>query len=83
MDDDAYVAQRNGAGNLPGGILMLNDHATFAANRTVQTKWKSTQLKDYTGHVAGTRITDANGKVELSAPKRGYAVWSPVGHELR
>lgn len=82
-DDDAYVAQRNGWGRLPGGVLMLNDHATFTANRRVTTKWRNTRLKDYTGHITGVRRTDANGSVGLSAPRRGYCIWAPVGYTPR
>jgi alpha-amylase len=82
-DDDAFIAQRNGMGRLPGGILILNDHATFQANRTVRTKWRSATLKDYSGHIAGIRRTDSNGSVELSAPKRGYALWAPAGYRLQ
>ena len=81
-DDDVYVAQRNGAGQLPGGILMLNDNATLTANNTVQTKWKRTPLQDYTHHIPEIRTSDADGKVEIAAPKRGYSVWAPVGYEL-
>lgn len=82
-DDDVYIAQRNGLNNLPGGVLMLNDNAALTVNRTIQTKWKDTALKDYTGHIAGERTTDANGNVGLSALKRSYSVWAPVGSKLR
>ncbi|MBI3268292.1 MAG: DUF1939 domain-containing protein [Planctomycetes bacterium] len=75
-DPDLFIAQRNGYGALPGCVLVLNDHPTAWRGAWVTTKWPGADLKDYTGQ-AQTKHVAADGRVELWAPPRGYAVYAP------
>jgi alpha-amylase len=79
-DGDAYIAQRNGYGSLPGAVLFLNDGSSWRGV-WVQTKWANTTLKDYTGQ-AMDEVTDANGWVEIWAPPKGYTVFAPGGYDI-
>lgn len=73
VDQDELIDQRNGE---PGLVVYFNN-SSGDKYRWVQTKWKNTLIKDYTGHMSYTKITDADGWVELGAPGDDYAVWAP------
>lgn len=80
-DDDLYIMQRNGSGNLPGLIFVLNNLGNRWNGTTVQTKWKSAELNaiayysDIDIGVPEKKQTDETGSTDLWAPPRGYAVY--------
>jgi alpha-amylase len=77
-DDDLFIAQRNGTDKLPGLVLVLNDNASQwkGAWVTVKSDWAGKTLKDYTGQAMSKTVAQ-DGRVELWAPPRGYAIYSP------
>ena len=82
-DDDLYVMQRDGGGANGGLVLVLNNRGTWQG-AMVQTRWSGTRLhpvawrgRDDAG-VPGEKWTDADGRCELWAPPRGYAVYVPA-----
>ncbi|MBI3272672.1 MAG: DUF1939 domain-containing protein [Planctomycetes bacterium] len=75
-DGDLFIAQRNGAGKLPGCVLVLNDNPSAWKGAWVTTKWPGKDLKDLTGQAQTKHVAD-DGRVELWAPPRGYAVYGP------
>jgi len=72
VDNDELIDQRNGT---PGLVVYFNN-SSGDKYRWVQTKWKNTLIKDYTGSMTYTKMTDANGWVEIGAKGNNYSVWS-------
>jgi len=75
VDNDTYIAQRNGG----TGLVVFINGSNNGHDRTVYTRWQNTELKDVTGNVSGTRWTDADGKVALYAGANNYSIWVPTG----
>ncbi|HEX8071863.1 MAG TPA: alpha-amylase family glycosyl hydrolase [Pyrinomonadaceae bacterium] len=84
---NVYVARRRGnaALNKPGAILVLNNHDTATKCLYVDnapagsgyTNWANSVLRDLTGHEPNTQVF-ADGRVQVCAPPRGYAVYVPT-----
>ena len=74
-DEDLLVIQRNGHEDRPGLILVLND-GQQARSAWVTCKWPDAVLLDRVGGQPQQR-THADGRVQLGAPARGYAVYAP------
>lgn len=73
---DLFIAKRNGNGNIPGGILLLNDNPNTSLSAEISTGWNNTVLKDFTGN-SPNLTTNADGRVVVSVKPRGYAVYVP------
>jgi len=73
VDQDELIDQRNGT---PGLVVYFNN-SSGDKYRVVQTKWKNTVIKDYTGRMTYTKTTDANGFVEVGSKGNDYSVWAP------
>jgi len=73
---DLYVARRNGGSGSPQVFLVLNDHPTEWRGVYVNTDHPNQVFRDYTG-VAIDKQSYADGRVELWAPPRGYAIYVP------
>ena len=73
VDTETYIAQRNSGRGL---VVFLNNTLGYKKRR-VQTRWRNTTLKDYTGQIGGTVRTDSQGWVTIEAAGNGYSVWSP------
>ncbi|MCC9166869.1 alpha-amylase [Pontibacter harenae] len=67
-----YFFRRNGT---PGLVCFLNS-GTTTKERTVQTQWANTVLKDYTGEYPDV-TTDASGNATISCKAKSYVVYSP------
>lgn len=81
-DANLYIAQRNGYANQRGLVIVLNNHASEWRGSWVSTRWSSTPLscvgwwgKDKSKPKAKT--TQADGRIDLWASPRGYAVYVP------
>ncbi len=75
VDNDTYIAQRNG----DTGLVVFINGSNSGHDRTVHTKWNNAELEDITGNVSGTKWTDGNGQVTLYAGANDYSVWLPIG----
>lgn len=73
VDNDEYIARRNGS---PGLIVYINNSNSWQ-ERWVQTNWNNTQIKDFTGHSGWYPYTQGNGWVKIQCPPKSYSVWSP------
>jgi alpha-amylase len=74
-DEDLLIVQRNGHEDRPGLILVLND-GQAPRQAWVTSKWREVTLEDRVGGQPPRRA-HADGRVELGAPARGYAVYAP------
>ncbi len=76
-DQNLLVLQRDGWDGQPGGVLVLNNHGqdTRSAWVSVKPEWSGQDLVDHTGN-QGNRPVQGDGRVELSAGPRGYAIYS-------
>ncbi|MEZ0227549.1 MAG: alpha-amylase domain-containing protein, partial [Planctomycetota bacterium] len=76
-DNNVVVLQRNGWDGRPGAVLVLNNHGQDGRSAWVSVKpeWAGKDLIDYTGNQAGKKV-ELDGRVELSAGPRGYAIYS-------
>lgn len=72
-DNDERIDQRNG---WPGLAVYFNNSGGNKY-RWVKTKWKNTELKDYTGNLDYSTWTNSDGWVELGAKGNNYSVWAP------
>jgi alpha-amylase len=79
---DVYVARRQGNGTKTGAILVLNNHASQTKGLWVDnaasgyTNWaNATLVNALTG--SGTTQVYSDGRVYVSAPPRGFAVYVP------
>ena len=75
QDEDLLIVQRNGHGDRPGLILVLND-GNQPRDAWVTCKWADTVLVDHAGGQADVRA-HADRRVRLAVPARGYAVYAP------
>lgn len=80
---DVYVARRQGNGTKSGGILVLNDHESSTKDLWVDHR-PSTAYADWTGQTlvnvlnpTEQTVVQSDGRVNVWAPSRGYAVWVP------
>jgi alpha-amylase len=83
---NVYVARRRGnPPGKPGALLVLNNHETDtkclyvdnAPAGTGYTNWAGKTLRDLTGSQPNTQVF-ADGRVQVCAPPRGYAVYVPT-----
>jgi|GEM_PF-2035682 len=73
---DIYVARRNGGNGRPAVYIVLNDNPTEWRGVWVDSDYPNQIFRDYTG--SGMDKTAASdGRVDLWAPPRGYAVYVP------
>ncbi|TAF70278.1 MAG: alpha-amylase [Flavobacterium sp.] len=75
IDNDEYIASRNGNGTNPGLIVYINNSTTWQ-EKWIDTQWTSTRIKDYTGASTWTPTTAADRRVKIQAPPKSYTVWS-------
>lgn len=73
---DLYVARRDGGSGRPQVYLVLNDNPTQWKGVWVNSNYPNQTFRDYTG-VAIDKIAAGDGRVELWAPPRGYAIYVP------
>ncbi|MDN4164537.1 alpha-amylase [Cytophagales bacterium LB-30] len=76
VDNDEYIAQRNGT---PGLVVYINNSNNWQ-ERWVQTKWANTQIKDYTGGSNWYPWTQGDRWVKIQCPPNSYTVWSANGY---
>ena len=82
-DRHLFIAQRAGEGSRPGLVLVLNNDPQQWESAWISAKssWSGRNLRDYAGK-APNRHVAGDGRVELSAPPRGYAVYSLDGADI-
>ncbi len=71
-----YIGRRDGGNNKPQVFLILNNHPTEWRGVWVNSNHPSQTFRDYTGK-AMDKISQADGRVELWAPPRSYAIYVP------
>lgn len=79
IDNDEYIASRNGYGSAPGLLVYLNDSDSWK-EEWVNTPWANTQIKEYTGASSWVPTTAGDTRVKIQAPPHSYTVWSKVGY---
>jgi alpha-amylase len=72
---DIYVAKRNGGNGRPGVYLVINDHPTEWRGVWVNSD-SNKVYRDFIGR-AIDKTSSNDGRVELWAPPRGYAIYVP------
>ena len=75
VDNDEYVARRNGSGGNNGLVVYLNTSGSWK-ERWVPTNWGSRRIKDYTGNSGWEPVTQGNGWVKIQCPPNSYTIWS-------
>ncbi len=73
---DIYVARRNGGNEKPAVYLVLNDNPTQWRGVWVNSEYPNQVFRDYTGRAIDKQAA-SDGRVELWAPPRGYAIYVP------
>ncbi len=73
---DIYVARRNGGDGRPQSFLVINDNPYEWRGVWVNSSHPNAVFRDYTG-VAIDKQAAGDGRVELWAPPRGYAIYVP------
>jgi len=73
---DLYVARREGGNGRPQAFLILNDNPYEWRGVWVNTNYPNAIFRDYTG-VAIDKQSAGDGRVDLWAPPRGYALYIP------
>lgn len=73
---DIYVARRNGGNGKPQSFIVINDNPYEWRGVWVNSDHPNQVFRDYTG-VAIDKQAAADGRVELWAPPRGFAVYVP------
>lgn len=73
---DIYVSRRNGGNGKPQAFLVMNDHSTDWRGVWVSSNHPNQVFRDYTGR-AIDKTAESDGRVELWAPPRSYAVYVP------
>ncbi len=76
VDNDEYIARRNGYSGNPGLVVYINNSNSWK-ERWVPTNWNSTQIKDFTGNSSWYPTTQGGGWVKIQCPPKSYSVWSP------
>lgn len=76
VDNDEYIARRNGS---PGLIVYINDSDNWQ-QKWITSNWSGTQIKDYTGQSGWVPTTATDKRVEIQAPPHSYTVWSVIGY---
>ncbi|GAB4286822.1 MAG: hypothetical protein Kow0098_02500 [Ignavibacteriaceae bacterium] len=76
LSEDLFVARRNGGSGKPQAFLLINDHPTEWRGVWVDSDYPNQWFRDYTG-VAIDKQAASDGRVELFAPPRGYAIYVP------
>jgi alpha-amylase len=82
-DHDLYIMQREGFGQAPGLVLVLNNRGDSWSGTTVTTKWRTRRLQPvaWWGQTdqskPSDKWSDMNGSVDVWAAPRGYAVYVP------
>ncbi|TAK64395.1 MAG: DUF1939 domain-containing protein, partial [Bacteroidetes bacterium] len=76
ISHDLYVARRNGGSGKPAVYLVLNDNPTQWLGVWVDSDYPNTVFRDYIGR-AIDKTSAGDGRVELWAPPRGYAIYVP------
>ncbi|MEO9869455.1 alpha-amylase [Ekhidna sp.] len=76
VDNDEYIARRNGYNGNPGLIVYINNSNSWK-ERWVPTNWNNTQIKDFTGNSGWFPTTQGNGWVKIQSPPNSYSIWSP------
>jgi alpha-amylase len=77
---DVYVARRQGNGTRNGAIVVINNHNTDAKGLWVDSSpagfenWANLTLVN-AFNATETTVVQADGRVSVSAPARGYAIW--------
>jgi len=76
-----YVARRQGNGIMDGAIIMLNNHDTDTLSVTLSvncdgfTDWSGQTLVNLLNSKQTATIS-SDGRATLSAPNRGYSIWT-------
>jgi len=71
-----YVARRDGGNGHPAAYLVLNAHPTEWRGVWVNTNYPNQTFRDFTGQAIDKQAA-GDGRVDLWAPPRGYAVYVP------
>ena len=80
-DKRLYVARRQGNGQKDGAIIVLNNHDTDTLSITLNvnpdgfTDWSGQTLVNLLNPKETITIGN-DGQATLSAPKRGYSIWT-------
>ncbi|WP_162032104.1 alpha-amylase [Chryseobacterium potabilaquae] len=75
VDQDEYIARRNGYNGNPGLIIYINSSSNWQ-ERWVDTHWENKQLKDFTGHSSWYPTTETDKRVKIQCPPNSYSIWS-------
>ncbi|WP_291101920.1 MULTISPECIES: alpha-amylase domain-containing protein, partial [unclassified Flavobacterium] len=76
VDNDEYIARRNGYNGNPGLVVYINNSSTLL-ERWIPTNWANTQIKDFTGASTWYPTTQGDTWVKIQCPAHSYTVWSP------
>ena len=83
VDDSLYIMQRNGWAEQRGLVFVLNNLDKWNG-AIVKTKWQNTKLVPMAWRgrndlgIPDEKWTDGEGRIDLWAPPRGYAVYVPI-----
>jgi alpha-amylase len=73
---DIYVACRNGGSGKPQVFLVINDNSSQWRGVWVNTNHPNAVFRDFTGRAIDKQAA-GDGRVDLWAPPRGYAIYIP------
>lgn len=77
VDNDEYIARRNGWNGNSGLIVYINN-SDQPQQHTVQTNWGAgTKVMDFTFNSGWWCTTNANGEITINVPPNGYTIWCP------
>ena len=76
LSKDIYVAKRNGGSGKPAVYIVMNDSPAEWRGVWVNSDYPNQKFRDYTGK-GQDKIAQADGRVELWAPPRGYCIYVP------
>ncbi|HVK40725.1 MAG TPA: alpha-amylase family glycosyl hydrolase [Candidatus Kapabacteria bacterium] len=85
LDDDLYIMARGDATEPPGLVFVLNNRGDRWNGASVATPFQNARLVPLAWRGTGdnaepeTKRSDGEGRVDLWAPPRGYAVYVPRG----
>lgn len=75
VDADEYIMKRKGTSENPGLIIYINT-SDNTKRRPVKSDWVSSTLIDYSSNSTYIPSSKEDGKVNIEAPGKGYAIWS-------